>query len=273
MEKLIITCCLTGAEVTKAQNPAVPYTPEEMAQSAYEAYKAGASILHLHVREDDGTPTQSKERFKQNIDAIRAKCPDAIIQVSTGGAVGMSDEERTQPVELYPEMATIDCGTTNFGDDIFVNSWPSLINFATKMKAHGVKPEIEVFDRGMIETAARLHKMGLIEGPMHFDFVLGVPGAMPATMEDLMHMVRMIPAGSTWTVAGVGRHQLPMSVAAIILGGHARVGLEDNIYYNKGELVKSNAQFVERTVRLAKEIGREVATPDEARAILSIKKK
>jgi hypothetical protein len=107
MEKLIITCCLTGAEVTKAQNPAVPYTPEEMAQSAYEAYKAGASILHLHVREDDGTPTQSKERFKQNIDAIRAKCPDAIIQVSTGGAVGMSDEERTQPVELYPECRSV----------------------------------------------------------------------------------------------------------------------------------------------------------------------
>jgi 3-keto-5-aminohexanoate cleavage enzyme len=257
MEKLIITCCLTGAEVTKAQNPAIPYTPEEMAQSAYAAYMAGASILHLHVREDDGTPTQSKERFK----------------VSTGGAVGMSDEERTQPVELDPEMATLDCGTTNFGDDIFVNSWPSLVNFATKMKAHGVKPEIEVFDRGMIETAVRLQKMGLIEAPMHFDFVLGVPGAMPATMEDLMHMVRSIPAGSTWTVAGVGRHQLPMSAAAIIMGGHARVGLEDNIYYNKGELVKSNAQFVERTVRLAKELGREVATPDEARAILSLKKK
>lgn len=272
MEKLIITCALTGAEVTKEQNPAVPYTPEEMAQSAYEAYSAGASILHLHVRDDNGKPTQSKERFRQNIEAVRKRCPNAIIQVSTGGAVGMSDDERLQPVELFPEMATLDAGTINFGDDIFVNSWPSLMNFAKRMKDNNVKPEIEVFDRGMIESAVRLHKMGLIDAPMHFDFVLGVPGGMPATMEDLMHMVRSIPAGSTWTVAGVGRFQLPMAVAAIIAGGHARVGLEDNIYYTKGVLVKSNGEFVERVVRLAKEIGREVATPDEARRILSLKK-
>lgn len=271
MEKLIITCALTGAEVTKKQSPHVPYTPEEMAQSAYEAYSAGASILHVHVRRDDGTPTQDKNRFKEVIDAIRAKCPDAIIQVSTGGAVGMSDEERLQPVELYPEMATLDAGTINFGDEIFVNSWPSLVNFATKMKANNVKPEIEVFDRGMIENAVRLHKMGLIDGPMHFDFVLGVPGGMPATMEDLLHMVRSIPAGSTWTVAGIGRFQTPMAAAAIIMGGHARVGLEDNIYYSKGVLA-TNGQLVERVARLAKELGREIATPDEARAILNIKK-
>lgn len=272
MEKLIITCCLTGAEVTKEQCPAVPYTAEEMAQSAYEAYKAGASLIHIHVRTDDGTPTQSQERFKVVLDAIREKCPDAILQVSTGGAVGMSDEERLQPVNLHPEMATLDAGTTNFGDDIFVNAWPSLVNFAKKMKEFNVKPEIEVFDRGMIENAARLNKMGLIDAPMHFDFVLGVPGGMPATMEDLMHMVRSIPHGSTWTVAGVGRYQLPMAAAAIIAGGHARVGLEDNIYYTKGVLAKSNGELVERVARLAKELGREIATPDEARKILSLKK-
>lgn len=272
MEKLIITCALTGAEVTKDQNPAIPYTPEEMAQSAFEAYSAGASILHLHVRQEDGTPTQSRDRFRENIEAIRRRCPDAIIQVSTGGAVGMSDEERLQPVELYPEMATLDAGTLNFGDEIFVNSWPSLLNFSKKMKEFNVKPEIEVFDRGMIENAVRLHKMGLLDAPMHFDFVLGVPGGMPATMEDLMHMVRSIPVGSTWTVAGVGRHQTAMATAAIIMGGHARVGLEDNIYYTKGVLAKSNGELVERVVRLAKEIGREVATPDEARRILGLKK-
>lgn len=271
MEKLIITCALTGAEVTKEHNPAVPYTAEEMAQSAYEAYKAGASILHIHVRTNDGKPTQDKARYKEILDAVRAKCPDAILQVSTGGAVGMSDEERLQPVELNPEMATLDAGTTNFGDDIFVNSWPSLINFAKKMQECGVKPEIEVFERGMIDSAVRLHKMGLIDAPMHFDFVLGVPGAMPATMEDLMHMVRSIPAGSTWTVAGVGRSQLPMAAAAIIMGGHARVGLEDNIYYSKGVLA-TNGMLVERVARLAKELGREIATPDEARQILSLKK-
>jgi 3-keto-5-aminohexanoate cleavage enzyme len=272
MEKLIITCALTGAEVTKEQNPAVPYTPEEMAQSAYEAYIAGASILHLHVREDDGTPTQSKERFKRNIELIREKCPDAIIQVSTGGAVGMSDDERLQPVELSPEMATLDAGTLNFGDEIFVNSWPSLINFGKRMKDKNVKPEIEVFDRGMVENAVRLQKMDILNAPMHFDFVLGVPGGMPATMEDLMHMVRSIPTGSTWTAAGVGRHQLSIAVAAIIIGGHARVGLEDNLYFSKGVLTKSNGELVERIAKLSRELGREVATPDEARRILCISK-
>ncbi|SHE27867.1 MULTISPECIES: 3-keto-5-aminohexanoate cleavage protein [Caloramator] len=271
MEKLIITCALTGAEVTKEQNPAVPYTAEEMAQSAYEAYIAGASILHIHVREDDGTPTQNKERFKVILDAIRQKCPDAILQVTTGGAVGMSDEERLAPVKLRPEMATLDAGTINFGDEVFVNSFPSLINFAKKMKEFNIKPEIEVFDRGMIENAKRLVKMGLLDTPLHFDFVLGVPSGMPADIDSLTYMVRSIPEGSTWTVAGIGRHQLPMAIFAILLGGHVRVGLEDNIYYNKGELAKSNAQLVERVVRIAKELGRDVATPNEARRILNIK--
>lgn len=271
MEKVIITCAISGAEVTKENNPAVPYTVEEAAQSAYEAYKAGASIIHIHVREDDGTPTQSKERFKAVLEAVRAKCPDAILQVSTGGAVGMSDDERLQPVELDPEMATLDCGTTNFGDDIFVNSIPSLRVFAKRMLDHNVKPEIEVFERGMVDTAATLAKKGLIKTPMHFDFVLGVPGAMPATVADLDHMVRSIPAGSTWTVAGVGRHQFPMAAAAIIMGGHIRVGLEDNTYIEKGVLAKSNGQLVEKAARLAKELGREIATPDEARKILGLK--
>ncbi|GIW48686.1 MAG: 3-keto-5-aminohexanoate cleavage enzyme [Caloramator sp.] len=271
MEKLIITCALTGAEVTKEQNPAIPYTAEEMAQSAYEAYIAGASILHIHVREDDGTPTQNKERFRVILDAIRQRCPDAILQVTTGGAVGMSDEERLAPVELRPEMATLDAGTINFGDEVFVNSFPSLINFAKKMKEFNVKPEIEVFDRGMIENAKRLVKMGFLDTPLHFDFVLGVPSGMPADIDSLTYMVRSIPEGSTWTVAGIGRHQLPMAIFAILLGGHVRVGLEDNIYYNKGELAKSNAQLVERVVRIAKELGREVATPNEARRILNIK--
>lgn len=270
MEKLIITCALTGAEVTKENNPCVPYTAEEMAQSAYEAYQAGASLLHVHVREDDGTPTQSRERFKVILDAIRKRCPEPILQVSTGGAVGMTDDERLQPVELIPEMATLDCGTTNFGDDIFVNTWPSLKVFAKRMLDYKVKPEIEVFDRGMVDNAVRLCKMGLITSPMHFDFVLGVPGGMPATMEDLLHMVRSIPEGSTWTVAGVGRFQFPMAVAAILIGGHARVGLEDNVYYSKGRLARNNAELVERIARIAKELGREVATPDEARKILHI---
>lgn len=271
MEKLIITAAICGAEVTKEHNPAVPYTVEEIAREAESAYKAGASIIHLHVREDDGTPTQSKARFKECMDAIKEKCPDAIIQPSTGGAVGMTDEERLQPTELLPEMATLDCGTLNFGgDEIFVNTENTIINFAKIMNERNIKPEIEVFDKGMVDYAVRFNKKGYIKSPMHFDFVLGVQ--MSATARDLAFMVDSIPEGSTWTVAAVGRHQFPMAAIGIAMGGHVRVGFEDNIYYNRGELAKSNGQLVERVVRLANELGREVATPNEAREILGLEK-
>lgn len=271
MEKLIITAAICGAEVTKEHNPAVPYTVEEIVREAESAYKAGASIIHLHVREDDGTPTQSKERFKECMEAIKEKCPDVIIQPSTGGAVGMTDEERLQPTELYPEMATLDCGTLNFGgDEIFVNTENTIINFANIMNERNIKPEIEVFDKGMIDYAIRFNKKGIIKSPMHFDFVLGVQ--MSASARDLAFMVDSIPEGSTWTVAAIGRHQFPMAAMGIAMGGHVRVGFEDNIYYNKGELAESNGQLVERVVRLAKELGREIASPDEAREILGLKK-
>ena len=177
MEKLIITACICGAEVTKEHNPAVPYTVEEIAKEAKSAYDAGASIIHLHVREDDGTPTQSKERFEACINAIKEVCPDVIIQPSTGGAVGMSNEERLAPTTLRPEMATLDCGTCNFGgDEIFVNTENMIIDFANTMNEYGIKPEIEVFDKGMVDMAIRLHKKGYIKAPMHFDFVMGVNG-------------------------------------------------------------------------------------------------
>lgn len=166
MEKLIITACICGAEVTKEHNPAVPYTVEEIANEAYSAYKAGASIIHLHVRYDDGTPTQDKARFKECMDAIYAKCPDVIIQPSTGGAVGMSDDERLQPIELMPEMATLDCGTCNFGgDDIFVNTENTIKYFGERMIERNIKPEVEVFDKGMIDMAIRLNKKALSRAP------------------------------------------------------------------------------------------------------------
>ena len=170
MEKLIITAAICGAEVTKEHNPAVPYTVEEIGREAELAYKAGASIIHLHVREDDGTPTQSKERFKACMEEIKRRCPDVIIQPSTGGAVGMSNEERLQPTELKPEMATLDCGTCNFGgDDIFVNTENTIKEFGKRMIELNIKPEIEVFDKGMIDMAIRLNKKGFIESPMHFN--------------------------------------------------------------------------------------------------------
>ena len=270
MEKLIITAAICGAEVTKDNNPNVPYTIEEIGREAEAAYKAGASIIHLHVREDDGRPTQRKERFKECMDEIRRRCPDVIIQPSTGGAVGMSDEERLQPTELFPEMATLDCGTLNFGgDEIFVNSENTIKNFGRIMIERGVKPEIEVFDKGMVDYAIKFNKEGYIKSPMHFDFVLGVQ--MTATARDLAFLVDSIPKDSTWTVAGIGRNEFPMACLGIIMGGHVRVGFEDNIYLSKGVLAGSNGELVEKVVRLAKELGREIATPDEARKILSLK--
>ncbi len=272
MEKLIITAAICGAEVTKENNPAVPYTIAELVREAESAVKAGASIIHLHVREDNGTPTQSRERFRAAINAIQERCPKAIIQPSTGGAVGMSNEERLQPVDLKPEMATLDCGTVNFGnDDIFVNSENTIIAFGKKMLELGVKPEVEVFDKGMIDTAIRLQKKGFIASPMHFNFVMGVTGGISASVRDVVYMQGSIPAGSTFTVSGIGRSQFQMATTAILLGGHVRVGFEDNTYLSKGVLATSNGELVAKAVCIAKELGREIATPEEARAILGLK--
>ena len=259
MSKLIITAAICGAEVTKEHNPAIPYTVEEIAREAKSAYDAGASIIHLHVREDDGTPTQSKARFEECIKAIREVAPDVIIQPSTGGAVGMTDLERLQPTEIEgTEMATLDCGTLNFGgDEIFINTENTIKNFGKIMIERGIKPEIEVFDKGMIDYAIRFEKQGFIKKPMHFDFVLGVQ--MTATARDLAFMVDSI-----------GRHEFPMAAMGIAMGGHVRVGFEDNVYIDKGVPAKSNGELVERVVRLAKELGREIATPAEAREILGL---
>ena len=272
MEKLIITAAISGAEVTKEHNPAVPYTIEECVREAGLAYKAGASIIHLHVRNDDGTPTQDKARFKAVMDAIKAAYPEVIIQPSTGGAVGMTDDERLQPTELKPEMATLDCGTCNFGgDDVFTNTENTIKYFGKRMIELGIKPECEVFDKSMIDMAIRLSKKGFIKSPMHFDFVMGVNGGISGDLRDFVFMRGSIPADATYTVAGVGRYEFTLAAAAIIDGGHVRVGLEDNVYISKGVLAKSNGELVEKVVRLAKELGREIATPAEARVILGLK--
>ncbi len=272
MEKLIISCCICGAEVTKENNPAVPYTVEEIVREAKSAYDAGAALIHLHVRWDDGTPTQDKGRFQECVDAIRKVCPDVIIQPSTGGAVGMTDLERLQSTEITPtpEMATLDCGTCNFGgDEIFINTDNTINNFGDIMKERGIKPECEVFDKGMIDLALKAAKKGHIDYPMHFDFVLGVQ--MTATVRDLVFMVGSIPPGSTWTATGIGKTCWDIVAATIALGGHVRVGFEDNVYMSKGVLAKSNGEMVERVVQMAKLMNREIATPDEARQILGLK--
>lgn len=271
VEKLIITAALTGAEVTRENQPALPLTPDEIAAEAKACCEAGASILHVHARDEEGNPTQDREVYRKIKEKIEASC-DAIFQPSTGGAVWHSPEERLQPVELNPEMASLTSGTCNFGSEVFMNTESMMEQFAAMMLERKVKPEIEIFERGFIVNAMKLVKKGLLKEPIHFDFVLGVPGACPATPEDLLAMKNAIPEGSTWTVAGIGRHELPMSVMAILLGGHVRVGFEDNVFYRKGELATSNAQLVERIARISREMGREVATPDEARAILGLKK-
>jgi len=269
MEKLIITAALTGAEVTREQQPNLPLTPAEIAAAAFECYQAGAAIVHVHARAVDGSPTQSQDIYREISERIAEKC-DVIFQPSTGGAVWHKFEERMQPLLLNPEMATLSTGTCNFGDDVFMNTPEYIAGFAKEMLARNIKPEIEVFERGMIETAKKLVKQGLLKAPLHFDFVLGVPGAMPGNIDDLVFMLNQIPNGSTWTVAGIGRYELPLALHAIAMGGHVRVGFEDNVYYSKGVLAQSNAQLVARIARISEETGRPVATPAEARKILGI---
>lgn len=272
MEKLIITAAICGAEVLKEHNPAVPYTVDECVREAVSAYEAGASLIHLHVRYDDGTPTQDKARFKVIIDAIHKACPKVIIQPSTGGAVGMTNDERLQPTELLPEMATLDCGTLNFGgDDIFENTENTIKYFGQRMIERGIKPELEVFDKSMIDMALRLQKKGFIQKPMHFDFVMGVNGGISGELRDFVFLRGSIPSDATYTVAGVGRYEFPLAAAAIIDGGHVRVGFEDNVYLSKGVLAKSNGELVAKVVRMANELGRPIATPEEARQILGLK--
>lgn len=225
--------------------------------------------MHLHARKPDGTSTQDSVVFAEIISGIRERS-DVIIQVSTGGAVGMTPQERLQPVSLNPDMATLSTGSVNFGDGLFVNTMEDIRTFAKTMVGQGVTPEIEAFDSGMIQNALTLVREGILNLPLHFDFVLGVPGAMPGTPEALMYMRSILPPGCTWTVAGIGRAELPLGAMAIILGGHVRVGFEDNIYYKKGQLAQGNEQLVQRIVRLADELGRPIATPWEARKILNI---
>ncbi len=272
MEKLIITAAICGAELSRRDHPALPVSAQELSEESLRAYQAGASMIHLHVRKDDGSPTQDVSVFARAMEAIRSRC-NIIIQTSTGGAVGMSAEERSSPLTLNPEMATLTCGTVNFGEGVFWNPPDLIESFARMMMERGIKPEIEVFEAGMIANALRLIKKGILHLPLHFDFVMGVPGGITATVRDLIYLVESIPDGCTWTVAGIGRAELQLAAVAIVMGGNVRCGFEDNIFYRKGELAASNGQLVERIARLSRELGREVAEPDEARTILGIAKR
>lgn len=268
MDPLIITVAPVGAELTPEQTPHLAVTPAALGEVAGSVLAAGASLIHVHCRNDDGTNTHSVARFKQAYEAIRSS-GDLIVQFSTGGAIGMTPDERSAVLQLRPEMATLTCGTVNFGDDVFENSFPIMRGILKKMQEFGVRPELEIFDKGHITNARRLASEGLLSFPQHADFVLGVPGGLDATVQNLCDLVDSLPIGCSWSVAGVGRQQLPMAVAAIAMGGHVRVGLEDNIYYSKGRLA-TNGELVARVVRIATELGRPVATPNQAREILGL---
>jgi 3-keto-5-aminohexanoate cleavage enzyme len=268
MEPLIITVAPVGAELQCEQTPHLPITPAQLGEAAERAQAAGASILHLHCRNDDGSNTHAVARFRETLEAVRARS-DLIVQFSTGGAIGMTPAERIAPLELHPEMATLTCGTVNFGDAVFENSFPIMRTILGAMKRYGVRPELEIFDAGHLSNAKRLAAEGLLTFPQHVDFVLGVPGGIDASVEHLCDMVRELPTGCTWSVAGIGRAQLPMALAALAMGGHVRVGLEDNIYYSRGRLA-TNEELVARVARIAGELGRPIATPAQARSALGL---
>jgi 3-keto-5-aminohexanoate cleavage enzyme len=273
MEPMVITAAMVGAETTRAQTPYLPITAEEIAEDAAKCREAGAAMVHLHVRTADGRPSQDTELFRAAIVAIRKKC-DVLIQVSTGGAVGMNVDERCGGLRLTgndrPDMATLSTGTVNFGSDVFWNPRPLIRDIAGRIKQLGIKPELECFDVGMIDEARALEREGFITFPAHFDFVLGVSGALAATSEGLDFMRSYVPPKSTWTCAAVGRHQLPFVELAAECGGHARVGLEDNIYLAKGVLAKGNFELVADAAKRAKAKGRALATPQEARGLLGL---
>lgn len=270
---MVITAALVGAETTREQTPYLPITAAEIGVEAAKCREAGAAMVHIHVRKPDGSPSQDAELYRAAIREIRKRC-DILVQTSTGGAVGMGVDERCGPLTLTgtdrPDMATLSTGSVNFGEDVFWNPRPLVRDIARRIRAAGLKPELECFDVGMIDEARALAKQGLIDFPAHFDFVLGVPGALAARVEALDFMVASLPEGCTWTCAAIGRHQLPFVDLSAERGGNARVGLEDNIFISKGVLAKGSSELVADAARRAQAKGRTLATPQQARQLLRL---
>ncbi|MFH2130406.1 MAG: 3-keto-5-aminohexanoate cleavage protein [bacterium] len=272
MEKLIITAAITGSRITREATPYIPITPEEIAQSAIECWKAGASVVHIHVRDPEtGQGTQNIDIFRRVVEPLRQQT-DLILCLTTSGIPGrnLPTAERLAVLDLKPELASFDAGSINLGNGVFSNSPAFLVEAAGKMKEKGVKPELEIFDLGMIMTCLQLRDNGLLQDPLYFQLVLGTPWGAPASLKSLVHLLDHLPENSDWSAFGVGKDHLPIAMAAMMSGGHVRVGMEDNLYLKKGVLADSNARFVERIVRIAGEVGRDIASPTEARTILKL---
>jgi len=270
MQKLIITVAPTGSLPTRERTPYVPLTPEEIARDAYDCWNAGAAVVHFHARDALGQPTYKKEVFAAILAEVRARRCPLITQISTGGRAASTAEQRGEALELGPEMASLTTGSTNFADRVYDNS-PGLVeSLARKMHELDIKPELEVFDAAMINNGRLLADAGLVRQPLYFNFVLNLKGALAGTPKNLMFLYESLPAGAIWNVSIIGEPHVRLSAMAVLLGGNVRVGLEDNIYFERGVLA-SNAGQVERIVKIARMLGREIAGPDEARAILGLK--
>jgi len=278
MNKLIITVALTGGFHGKEANPNLPEQPKEIIQAAYDCYNAGAAIAHIHARDPQGKPTGNPDIYRELNAGIKAKC-NLIIQDTTGGAPGMPVEERMSSLEARPEMASLNMGTGIISwqgkESVFNNTLTDIEYAAKKMLDYGIKPEMEVYNQAMLHNVEHLIKKNLLTKPYYINFVMGMTnvfqGAVKYTPKTLMFLIDQLPAGSIYNVTGIGSNQLPATTLSLLLGGNLRVGFEDNVFYSKGVLAKSNAELVERAVRLARELQREIATPDEAREMLGIK--
>jgi len=278
--KVIVTASLNGAMVTKDMNPNVPEQPEEIGQAALDCYNAGASIVHIHARDEKGKPTGTREKFEEILAAVRGKCSEIIIQFSTGGGANLTIEERVRCLDAKPESASLNMGTLmrqtgEFAGTPFSNLTKDIEAWATKMRELDIKPEMECYSQSMYRDVNNLIKKELIKPPYYVNIVLGMmyQGAVDATPESLNSMIEFLPEGCYFNCCATSAAQLPITTMAMIRGGAIRVGLEDNIYYSRGVLAKSNAQLVERSVRIARELNIEPTTPDEARQTLGIVKR
>lgn len=271
MDKLIITIAHTGNVPTKEMNPNTPVTVDEIVDNIKECAALGAAIAHIHVRDERGMPTSDRGIFKQVLNLLDKENVNVIRQLSTGARGGTNSIDwRGQMLDLNIQMASLATGSSNFPSSVNANT-PELIEaLALNMKGNGIKPEIEAFDLAMISNANRLKKKGILEGPLHFNLVLNVPGSIEGTPKNLMYMVDSLPEGSTWTVTGVGRRHVQLITMAIAMGGHVRTGLEDIVEYENG-IPATNAMLVERVVRIANAVGRPIATPEDVREILKLK--
>ena len=279
--KVIITAAVTGARPKKENNPNVPMTPQEIADDVYACWKAGAAVAHLHMRDDEGNGTMDTAKFEETVNLIHTKYPDCdiVLNLTTSGDIHADDEIRVAHVKkLKPEMASYDCGSMNWlNSGLFLNTPKFLTDCGLLFQELGVKPEIEAFDPGMIGNAAYYIKKGVLKTPVHFQFCMGCANGITGSMKNLIFMKEtadeLVGKGNyTWSCFGVGHSAMEMLYGAVALGGNIRVGMEDNVMYAKGQLAESNVQFIERAVRVIKEYGKEVATPDEARQILGLAK-